>query len=136
MYKDNEYLMDDLCIQADFLQLMEKDPGNNPLSPHNKEAEMSSQVTDSKVFPYNEGGPTKAFGSVTLNGDFVIRNLRVVEGRNGLFVSFPSKWKESTKKNHDIAFPITASLRALITQELLTKYENPVVEEVPEEQVA
>jgi len=67
----------------------------------------------------------KAFANVTFDNAFVIRGLKVIDGKKGLFISMPSrKAKDGTYR--DIAHPINNEMRQLIEKEVLLKYEEEV----------
>ena len=85
-----------------------------------------SLITDVTVYPYNKSeGNLKAFVAVTLNGDFVCRSVRLMDGKHGLFLGFPQKQKGT--ENHDIAFPVTATLRDRITKLAISVYNGEEV---------
>lgn len=54
-------------------------------------AAVSPMEMDVRIFPYRGDGPVAAIASVTLNGCFAVRDVRIMEGKNGLFVSMPSR---------------------------------------------
>lgn len=54
-------------------------------------AAVSPMEMDVRIFPYRGDGPVVAIASVTLNGCFAVRDVRIMEGKNGLFVSMPSR---------------------------------------------
>jgi len=89
-------------------------------------------VTDVRIRKVLEEGKMKAVVSVTLDDAFVIHDIKVVEGRNGLFVAMPSR-RTPNGEFRDIAHPINASARALIQNAVLQAYhewEAPGREEV------
>lgn len=63
----------------------------------------------------------KAIVSVTLDNAFVIHDVKVVEGQNGLFVAMPSR-KTADGEFRDIAHPISTSAREIIQSAVLTAY--------------
>lgn len=69
----------------------------------------------------NESGPTLAYASVELGGCFVIRDVRVVEGKNGLFAAMPSR--RVGDKFEDLCFPRTRELRQRINDAVLEAYQ-------------
>jgi stage V sporulation protein G len=83
------------------------------------------EVTDVIIFPIKskewERG-LNAYAKVILNDQFIITGIRVVEGKNGPFISFPSNTNKTDGKRWDICFPTTAELRAYITEQVLTQY--------------
>lgn len=79
------------------------------------------QVTDVRIRKILLDGKMKAIVSVTLNDMFVIHNVKVVEGQNGLFVAMPST-KTSNGEYRDIAHPINAESREIIQTAVLDAY--------------
>ena len=63
----------------------------------------------------------KAFANVTFDDEFVVRGLKIIEGRNGLFVSMPSR-RRSNGTYQDIAHPITSDMRARLESEVISTY--------------
>lgn len=75
------------------------------------------QVTDVKVFPVNEER-LKAYATITFDDCFVVRDLKIIEGNQGLFVAMPSKRrKDGTFK--DTAHPLNAETRDMIENRVL-----------------
>ena len=69
-------------------------------------------VTDVKVFPVNEDR-LKAYATITFDDCFVVRDLKIIQGNQGLFVAMPSKRrKDGTFK--DTAHPLNAETREMI----------------------
>ncbi len=81
------------------------------------------QVTDVRVRKILNEGRMKAIVSVTLDDMFVIHDVKVVEGNNGLFVAMPSR-KMPDGEFRDIAHPINSSARELIHNAVLRAYES------------
>ena len=73
----------------------------------------------------NQTGNIKAFASVTLGGEYVINDLKVMDGSKGLWVSMPSK-KGKDDKYNDIFFPITKKARQDLFDCVLAEYEKKV----------
>ena len=78
-------------------------------------------VTDVRVRKVLTEGKMKAIVSVTLDDSFVIHDVNVVEGQNGLFVAMPSR-KTPDGEFRDIAHPINTSARELIQNAVLEAY--------------
>lgn len=86
------------------------------------------KLTSIRVKPYdNETSKIKAFVDVTLNDELVIRGLRVVDGKNGRFLAFPTIRKED-KKMYDICYPITKELKEYFETEIFKKYDMEIKE--------
>ena len=84
----------------------------------NQETMMEINV---KIRHRNDSGPTLAYASVELGGCFVIRQVRVVEGKNGLFAAMPSR--KVGYKFEDLCFPRTRELRQRINDAVLEAYQ-------------
>lgn len=65
----------------------------------------------------------KAFADVSFAGVFIVKGIRVIEGKNGLFVSMPSA-KGKDGKWHDRAHPLTKEFRETLSEIVLAAYEN------------
>ena len=82
------------------------------------------EVTSVRLRRINAEGRMKAMASITLDGEFVVHDLRVIDGSNGLFVAMPSK-KMPDGEFKDIAHPISALMREKIQEVVLTEYNKP-----------
>ena len=69
------------------------------------------KITDVKVF-IRESNQLKAFVNIVIDDAFIIRNIKVIEGENGLFVAMPSR-RVSSGEYRDIAHPINTETRNL-----------------------
>jgi stage V sporulation protein G len=78
---------------------------------------------DVRIHSLQMNGSNKGNASVTLNGQFGVRGVRVMEGVNGLFVSMPS-WKDVNNEYHDICFPCTKEARVEFDKAVLTAFEQ------------
>jgi len=79
-------------------------------------------ITDVKVFPVDEE-KLRAYVTITLDGCFVVRDLKVIHGNTGLFVAMPAKKrKDGTYK--DIAHPLNAEMREKMERIVLAEYEK------------
>ena len=86
-------------------------------------------VTDVKVFPFKDGvnlGHLKGLAQVVLNDQLVIRGLRIMDGFNGLFVSYPTDPFYKGDDLRSIVNPITRQLREHIENCILEKYQAAV----------
>jgi stage V sporulation protein G len=80
-------------------------------------------ITDVRLRKVNTDGKMKAIASITIDDAFVVRDIRVIEGQNGLFVAMPSR-KTPDGEFRDIAHPITPEARELIQTAILKEYET------------
>lgn len=82
------------------------------------------EVTEVRVFPVDED-KLRAYVTITLDNCFVVRDLKIIRGTTGYFVSMPSKKrKDGTYK--DIAHPINIETRQMIEQKIITEYRKIV----------
>ena len=87
------------------------------------------QVTDCKVFPFREGpsmGHIKALANITLGDQFLIRGLRVMDGENGLFVSYPIDPFFKGEEFRSLCNPLTRTMREHIESTVLEKYQQSI----------
>ena len=80
------------------------------------------EITEVRVFPVTEER-LKAYVTITLDGCFVVRDLKVINGNTGLFVAMPAKRrKDGTFK--DIAHPLNSETRERMEKTILAEYER------------
>jgi stage V sporulation protein G len=91
------------------------------------------QLTDVRVRKVAKEGKLKAVVSITMDEEFVVHDIKVIEGEKGLFIAMPSK-KAVDGEYRDIAHPINSETREKIQSIILENYEK-VLEEAPEEAV-
>ncbi len=78
-------------------------------------------VTDVKIRRVVAEGRMKALASITLDHEFVVHDLRVIEGNSGLFVAMPSK-RTQEGIFRDVAHPINALMRKKVEDSVLEAY--------------
>lgn len=89
-------------------------------------------ITDVRVRKITKEGKMRAVVSITLDGEFVVHDIKVIEGEKGMFIAMPSK-KASDGEYRDIAHPINSETRGQIQRIILDAYEKALLE--PEEEV-
>jgi stage V sporulation protein G len=89
------------------------------------------QITDVRVRKVAKEGKMKAVVSITLDDEFVVHDIKVIEGEKGLFIAMPSR-KSSDGEYRDIAHPINSDTRERIQQLILDKYQE-AMQEISEE---
>ena len=87
------------------------------------------EVTEVRITLMNEE-KLKAYVSVTFDGCFVVRDLKVIQGSYGLFVAMPSK-KMKDGGFRDIAHPLNNEFRSKLENQVLEAYRNEAGEEAP-----
>ena len=85
------------------------------------------QITDVRVRKITKEGKMKAVVSITLDDEFVVHDIKVIEGEKGLFIAMPSK-KATDGEYRDIAHPINSSTRENLQKVILESYEKALEE--------
>lgn len=83
------------------------------------------QITDVRVRRVAKEGKLKAVASITLDEEFVVHDIKVIEGEKGLFIAMPSK-KSADGEYRNIAHPINSGTRENMQNLILAKYEETV----------
>jgi stage V sporulation protein G len=89
---------------------------------------LSLKVTDVRVRKVQEEGKMKAIVSVTFDDEFVVHDIKIIEGQNGLFIAMPSR-KMADGEFRDIAHPINAETRKKIQDAIFEEYEKIIISE-------
>ncbi|MBR5798670.1 MAG: septation regulator SpoVG [Lachnospiraceae bacterium] len=85
------------------------------------------QITDVRVRKITKEGKMRAIVSITIDDEFVIHDIKVIEGEKGLFIAMPSK-KATDGEYRDIAHPINSGTRETIQKIILESYEKALLE--------
>lgn len=80
------------------------------------------QITDVRVRKVDNLGKMKAVVSITIDNEFVVHDIKVIDGDKGLFIAMPSK-KSADGEYRDIAHPISSETRAMIQKQILEAYQ-------------
>ena len=83
------------------------------------------EITDVRVRLVTKEGKMKAAASITIDGEFAVHDIKVIEGEKGLFIAMPSR-RTQDGEYKDIAHPINSAARARIQNLILAKYEEAV----------
>jgi stage V sporulation protein G len=84
------------------------------------------EITEVKVFPIQEE-KLKAFVSIVFDHCFMINDIKIIQGRDGLFISMPSR-KKKNGEFKDVAHPLNNETRRMIEDKVLAEYDQ-VLEE-------
>ena len=84
------------------------------------------EITEVRVFPVNEE-KLRAYVTITFDHCFVIRDLKIIQGTSGLFISMPSK-KRKDGTYRDIAHPINNETRRMIEEKIIAEYQRVIAE--------
>ena len=79
-------------------------------------------ITDIRIRKVNADGKLKAYVTVTFDDSFVVHNVKIIEGENGVFIAMPSR-KTKSGEYKDVAHPINTSFRTQLQDRILEEYE-------------
>ena len=82
-------------------------------------------ITDVRVRKVSKEGKMKAVVSITIDGEFVVHDIKVIEGEKGLFIAMPSR-KTAEGEYRDIAHTINSETRQQMQDIILTEYEKAI----------
>ena len=86
------------------------------------------EITDIRVRKVAGEGKLKAYVTVTFDDCFVVHNVKIIEGKTGVFIAMPSR-KTSAGDYKDVAHPIHPEFRAEMQQKILDKYDSGAVQD-------
>ena len=86
------------------------------------------QITDVRIRKVEKEGKMKAVVSITIDEEFVVHDIKVIDGEKGLFIAMPSR-KAADGEYRDIAHPINSDTRNKIQQIISEKYESEIAAE-------
>ncbi len=88
---------------------------------------INVQITDVRVRKITKEGKMKAVVSMTLDDEFVVHDIKIIDGDKGLFIAMPSR-RAGDGEFRDIAHPINSETRDIIQKVILEKYALAVAE--------
>lgn len=87
------------------------------------------KITEVKVYPAKETGRLKAYATIVFDDCFIVRDLKVIEGNKGFFVSMPSRRrKDGTFR--DIVHPLNSDMRKAIEDMVIAEYKRVLDENI------
>ena len=87
--------------------------------------DIGMTITDVRVRKIAKDGKMKAIVSVTFDNEFVVHDIKVIEGEKGLFIAMPSR-KTADGEYRDIAHPINSDTRQQMQDMILDEYEKAI----------
>jgi stage V sporulation protein G len=84
------------------------------------------EITEVKVFPIQEE-KLKAFVSIVFDHCFMVNDIKIIQGRDGLFISMPSR-KKKNGEFKDVAHPLNNETRRMIEEKVLAEYDRALQE--------
>ena len=88
-------------------------------------------ITDVRLRKVGEEGKLKAIASVTFDDEFVVHDIKVIDGQNGLFIAMPSR-KMGEGDFRDIAHPLVSETRNKIRDAIFAEYEKVLAQKAAE----
>ena len=89
------------------------------------QGDKNMQITDIRIRKVEKEGKMKAVVSITIDDEFVVHDIKVIEGEKGLFIAMPSR-KANDGEYRDIAHPINSATRENIQNMILKKYKTEI----------
>ena len=81
------------------------------------------EITDVRIRKVTDEGKMKAIVSITFDEEFVVHDIKIIDGQNGLFIAMPSR-KVNEGDFRDIAHPILSETRGKIKNAIFQEYEK------------
>ncbi|MGN0395870.1 MAG: septation regulator SpoVG [Coprococcus sp.] len=85
------------------------------------------QITDIRIRSVEKEGKMRAVVSITIDDEFVVHDIKIIEGDKGMFIAMPSR-KASDGEYRDIAHPINTETRERLQRMILDKYQQSLSE--------
>ena len=85
------------------------------------------RITDVRIHQVNETGKMKAIASVTFDDEFVVHDIKIIDGQNGMFIAMPSR-KIAEGDYRDIAHPLSSETRARMRDAIFEEYNKKLAE--------
>ena len=83
------------------------------------------KITEVKIYPVEDGGRLKAYATMVFDDTFIIRDLKVIEGDKGFFISMPSR-KRKDGSFRDIVHPLNSEMRKNIENMIIEEYKKVI----------
>ena len=90
------------------------------------------KITDVRIRKISDDGKMKAVVSITFDDEFVVHDIKIIDGQNGLFIAMPSR-KMGEGDFRDIAHPLLSETRSKIKDAIFAEYEKVLAEQDTEE---
>ena len=88
---------------------------------------IQMQITDIRIRSVEKEGKMKAVVSITIDDEFVVHDIKIIEGEKGMFIAMPSI-KAADGEYRDIAHPINTATRERLQSMILSKYQESLEE--------
>lgn len=81
------------------------------------------KITEVKIYPAKDNSRLKAYATLVFDNSFIVRDLKIIEGNKGLFVSMPSR-RRKDGSFRDIVHPLNSEMRTSIEQAVIAEFEK------------
>lgn len=81
------------------------------------------EITEVKVHPVKGNNKLKAYATVVFDNSFIVRDLKIIEGNDGYFISMPSR-RTKDGSFRDIAHPLNTDMRTALEEAIINKYKE------------
>ncbi|PIE04048.1 MAG: transcriptional regulator [Spirochaetales bacterium] len=88
-------------------------------------------ITDIRIRKVGADGKLRAYVTITFDDLFVVHNLKIIEGDNGVFIAMPSR-RTKNGEYKDVAHPISTEFRTRLQEQILAAYEADEAEDNPQ----
>lgn len=88
---------------------------------------IQMQITDIRIRSVEKEGKMKGVVSITIDDEFVVHDIKIIEGEKGMFIAMPSR-KAADGEYRDIAHPINTATRERLQSMILSKYQESLEE--------
>ena len=88
---------------------------------------IQMQITDIRIRSVEKEGKMKAVVSIKIDDEFVVHDIKIIEGEKGMFIAMPSR-KAADGEYRDIAHPINTATRERLQSMILSKYQESLEE--------
>ncbi|MDC7231360.1 MAG: septation regulator SpoVG [Sphaerochaetaceae bacterium] len=89
-------------------------------------------ISEVRVRKVSQAGKLKAYVTVTFDNQFVVHNIKIIEGREGDFIAMPSR-QLANGEFKDVAHPISSDFRDHLQQVVMDAYDSEAAPESPQE---
>ena len=91
------------------------------------------QITELRIRKVEDEGKLRAYVTVTFDNCFVVHNVKIIEGQNGLFIAMPSR-KTANGEYKDVAHPISPEFRSELQTKIIDEYKAGHIESAGSEE--
>ncbi len=81
------------------------------------------EITEVKIYLVKDSGRLKAYATFVIDNSFIVRDVKIIEGDKGLFVSMPSRRKQDGSFR-DIVHPLNSDTRSIIEEKIIDEYKK------------